>query len=90
MSVTINMHKTHRRHVDGLSSVKVEGKTVGQCLEQLVAKYPALKEPLFEKRGKLRNTIEIYVNLESAYPEELAKPVRDGDEVYITVMLAGG
>jgi molybdopterin converting factor small subunit len=90
MSVTINMHKTHRRHVDGLSSVQVEGKTVGQCLEQLVAQYPALKEPLFEKRGKLRNTIEIYVNLESAYPEELAKPVTDGDEVYITVMLAGG
>ena len=90
MSVTINMHKTHRRHVDGLSSVAVEGKTVGQCLEQLVAQYPALKEPLFEKRGELRNNIEIYVNLESAYPEELAKPVRDGDEVSITVMLAGG
>ncbi len=90
MSVTINIHKTHRRHVDGSSSVEVEGKTVGQCLEQLVTQYPALQEPLFEKKGKLRNTIEIYVNFESAYPEELAKPVRDGDEVSLTVMLAGG
>jgi len=55
-----------------------------------VKEYPALKEVLFEKGDKLRNNIEIYVNLESAYPDELAKPVNDGDEMHITVMLAGG
>lgn len=76
--------------MDGLSKVEVDGSTVGQCLDQLVGRYPAFREVLFEKREKLRNNMEIYVNLESAYPEELAKPVRDGDEIYITVMLAGG
>jgi hypothetical protein len=30
------------------------------------------------------------VNMESTYPEELAKPVRDGDEIHITLMLSGG
>lgn len=90
MSVIVNIHKTHRQHTNGLSKVEVEGKTVGECLDHLVKQYPALKEALFEKGNKLRNTMEIYVNLESAYPDELAKPVKDGDEIHITVMLAGG
>jgi len=90
MSVTVNIHKTHRQHTNGLSKIEVEGNTVGQCLDHLVAQYPGLKEALFEKKEKLRNNIEIYVNLESAYPDELAKVVKDGDEIHITVMLAGG
>jgi len=90
VSATVNIHKTHRQYTDGLSVVEVEGNTVGQCLDYLVKRYPALREVLFEKKEKLRNTIEIYVNLKSAYPDELAKPVRDGDEIHVTVMLAGG
>jgi hypothetical protein len=47
--------------------------------------------PLFIKGGgKLRNLIEIYVNHESAYPDELKKSTRDEDEIYLTFMLAGG
>jgi len=90
MSVIVNIHKTHRQYTDGLSKVEVEGNTVAQCLDHLVKQYPALKEALFEKRDKLRNNLEIYVNLESAYPDELNKVVKDGDEIHITVMLAGG
>jgi molybdopterin converting factor small subunit len=34
--------------------------------------------------------VEIYVNMESSYPEELAKPVKDGDELYIVIIISGG
>ncbi len=47
-------------------------------------------EALFEKSGKLRNHIEVFLNLKTTYPQELAMPVKDGDEMHITVMLAGG
>jgi hypothetical protein len=30
------------------------------------------------------------MNLQSAYPNELAKPVKDGDEIHVTLLLAGG
>lgn len=65
-------------------------KNVGACLKECLSRYPQLKPKLFNKKGKLHNYIEIYINQESAYPDELAKPVKDGDIVYITVMLAGG
>ena len=41
-------------------------------------------------KGKLKNIIELYLNQESTYPEELAKAVKDGDDIHITVLLAGG
>jgi hypothetical protein len=45
---------------------------------------------LFNKKNKLINVIEIYVNLKSAYPDELARQVKDGDNIHITLMSAGG
>ena len=90
MSVKVNIHKTHRTYTDGLEIVEVEGGTVGDCLEQLVQQYPGMKEGLFDKKGKLLNVVEVYVNNESAYPEELAKSVKDGDEIQLILMLAGG
>ena len=90
MGVKINIHKTHRELANGSDIVEVEGKSVGDCLSQLIAQFPGFQEVLFAKSGKLQNWIEIYVNMESAYPEELAKPVEDGDEIHITIMLSGG
>ena len=90
MSVKVNIHKTHRVYTDGLEAVEVQGGTVGACLEHLVQQYPGMKEGLFDKKGKLLSVVEVYVNNESAYPGELAKSVKDGDEIHLILMLAGG
>lgn len=90
MSVTIGIHKTHRQHTGGLEMVEVDGRTVGECLNALVRKYPGMKTVLFEAGGKLNRLIEIYLNMKSTYPDELVKPTRDGDEIHITLLLSGG
>ena len=90
MSVMINLHKTHRSFADGLEVVETEGSTVGDCLNDLIVQYPGLKEKLFDAKGKLLNTIEIYLNMESAYPDELKKSVKPGDKIHLTILLAGG
>ena len=90
MSVSISIHKTHRGHTEGLESIDVDGRTVGECLSALVARYPGMKTVLFDAGGKLNRLIEIYLNMESAYPDELLKPTRDGDEIHITLLLSGG
>ena len=90
MGIKVNIHKTHRQHTDGLAVVEVEGNRVGECLNNLVKKFPGMKDAVFDKKGKLLNVVEIFVNMQSAYPEELATSVVDGDEIHITVMLAGG
>jgi len=81
---------THRQFTNGLDIVEIDGNTVGACLDNLVRQFPDMGKVLFNKKGKLLNVIEIYVNLKSAYPNELAKQVKDGDNIHITLMIAGG
>jgi molybdopterin converting factor small subunit len=90
MSVTVSLHRTHRQFTGGREAVEVHGKTVGDCLNHLAQAYPGIGEALFEKKGKLRNHIEVFLNLKTTYPQELAMPVKDGDEIHVAVMLAGG
>lgn len=90
MGIRINIHKTQRQYTDGQETVEVQGKTVGECLKALIQKFPGIKESLFDSKGRLLSVVEIYVNMESAYPDELAKPVKEGDEIHIILMLAGG
>jgi len=88
--VKVHIHQTFRQITNGLDVVDVEGNTVGECLKHLVKLFPVMAERLFDKKGSLLNVVEIYVNMESAYPQELAKPVKDGDQIHITLLLAGG
>ncbi len=90
MAVHVHIHATHRQFTDGSEEVTVEGNTVGECLNHLINQFPGMEKALFARKDKLHNIVEIYLNHTSAHPNELTKPVRDGDEIYLVIMLAGG
>ena len=90
MSIKIHIHVTHRQYTNGLEVVEVEGSTVGECLNHLIKQFPGMEKALFAKKDKLLNIVEVYLNHASAHPNELVKPVKDGDEIHLIVMLAGG
>ena len=90
MSIKIHIHVTHRRHTNGQKTLEVEGNTVGEALKNFVTLYPGMGKELFDKNGKLLHYIEIYLNKVSAYPGELEKSLKDGDELQIITFLAGG
>ncbi len=90
MSIRVNIHQNLRHLTNDLSPVEVSGRTVGECLNDLVKQFPVLRRYIFDKNNRLLNYVDIYVNLESSFPEELAKPVNDGDELDLTLIIAGG
>jgi molybdopterin synthase sulfur carrier subunit len=90
MSIEVNIHQALRHLTEQQAKVQVNGTTVGECLNDLVRRFPGVKPKIFGKNGKLLNYVDIYVNQESSYPEELAKSVNDGDRLHITLMIAGG
>jgi hypothetical protein len=49
-----------------------------------------MEKALFAKKDKLLNVVEVFINHETAYPNELVKPVKEGDEIHLVIMLAGG
>jgi len=91
MGVKINIPSSLQHLANGQAVAGVSGNTVGQCRDNLVKQFPGIESEVFEKNGKLLEYVDIYINLESSYPEELAKPVKDGDELHITFFtIAGG
>ncbi len=67
---------------------EVNGKTVGECLNQLVNLVPALKNVLYCESGdKLSWTFNVLVNQESTDAEGLATRLADGDEIEIKTTL---
>ena len=90
MSVKINIPQFLQHLANDTKVADVNGITVGECLNDLVKQFPELKAWLFSKNGKLLKYLDVYINRESAYPEELAKPVNDGDELHIVNIIVGG
>lgn len=90
MSISVNLHRTHRQYVGGNETIEVEGRTIGDCLRSIVKQYPDYGPILFDKKGNLNGLLEIFLNMESAYPDELKKRVKDGDKIQVTLLLSGG
>ena len=90
MSVKINIPQFLQHIASDVTVADADGSTVGECLNHFIQKYPQFKESLFDKKGKLLKYVDVYVNGESTYPEELSKPVDDGDELHIVNIIAGG
>ncbi len=90
MSIKLNIPAILRQYANDRQMVEVSGSNVGQCLEGLVNQFPQLREFLFDKEGRLKQFFDVYVNKESSYPEELARPVKDGDELDIVLLFEGG
>jgi len=90
MSIKVNIPLFLQPVTGGVKVAEVSGSTVGECLKHLVEQFPLIEKELFDVNGKLPGYYDIYVNGESTYPEELAKPVKDGDELHMLVMIDGG
>jgi sulfur-carrier protein adenylyltransferase/sulfurtransferase len=71
--------------------VEIDGGTVGEILQSLVAKYGDLRRHLYNDDGKLRSFVNIYVNDEDIRHLEREKTaLKAGDTVSIVPSVAGG
>jgi hypothetical protein len=68
----------------------VEGRNVGECLDDLIKRYPGAGKLLFDKQGKLLKQVYIYVNSEGFNKAEFTQSVSDKDQLIIAVLITGG
>jgi adenylyltransferase/sulfurtransferase len=90
MSVTINVASYLRAHTGNRESVTVKGKTVRECLGNLVVRYPGLKKLLFDGDGKLHDYVSVFAGGQIAYGDELDNAVKDGDTLHVLYIIGGG
>jgi molybdopterin converting factor small subunit len=90
MSVRVKIALLLRKFTDGQEFVQVAGSSPLECLHNMEVQFPGIGEWLFDKQGEVRPQLWVFVNGERIYAGELASLVKDGDELFIMLALAGG
>jgi len=90
MSVTIEIPSVLGKYSHRKLNFEVKAKTVGEALRELGKQSPGLKKLLLDKEGNLAHFYDVYVNGESAYPQTMTRPLKDGDKLNIVMIIFGG
>jgi len=90
MSIKISIPSYMKSYTNNTEIIEVTGSTVGESVNHLVKQFPQMKKMIFSENNNLFENIIISINGESAYPKQLTKPVKDGDELKIMFIIGGG
>ena len=91
MSITIIIPGSLKDWFGGSDQATCEGKTMGECIDDLDSKFSGFKCRVVDEKGDIVSSVMIFLdgqNLRSL--DGLATPVKDGDEVSIIPFAAGG
>jgi sulfur-carrier protein len=90
VAVTVSVPTILRNLTGDQKSVKADGNTLAEVIEDLEANHPGIKQRLV-KDDKLHRFINVYVDDEDVrFLGGLDAPVKDGSEVTILPAVAGG
>ena len=87
---TVRIPPTLRAEVGGARELDAQGETVGDVIDDLVDRFPALAEQLI-RDGELASFVNVYVGGEDVRTREgLETEVSDSDQVILLPAMAGG
>ncbi|MBN1160445.1 MAG: MoaD/ThiS family protein [Dehalococcoidales bacterium] len=90
MSVDVEISSVFGMYTGGVLNMKVKGKTVRECLHDLVRQFPDLKRMMLNKDGDLMHSYDFFINGESVYPKDMNLPLKDGDKLNVVYVIHGG
>ncbi len=72
--------------------IRVKGENLGEALDKLTKRYGnELKKKLFDKEGKTKRFINIYINgKDMRFLDGLETKLKKGDEILIIPAVSGG
>jgi molybdopterin converting factor small subunit len=89
MSVTVRIPSLLRQYAENKSEIILEGNTVGEVLENLKSRFPAINTTVFSTR--MMGNLSFYVNEQDVRAlNGMDTPVTDKDTLSIIFALAGG
>ena len=88
---TLKIPTPLRAYAGGLAEVSVQGKSVGEALADLTARYPNLRQHIFNEAGELRPFVNLFVNDEDfRYLDGVETEIQESDLLRIIPSIAGG
>jgi molybdopterin converting factor small subunit len=90
MIIPVHLYSNLQRYADDHNIVETEGSNVGECLRQLIQKYPEIGPIILDKSGNIFTHVYVSINLESAKAESIDRSLTEGDRIYVILIVAGG
>lgn len=88
---TVRLPSVLRANADGARAVEVDGATIGDAVQALVGRHPALAGQLLTPEGELHRFVNVYLNgRDVRYLAGLETPVGPRDEIRLLPAIAGG
>ena len=90
-AIEVRVPPVLRKFTSGANSVRVEGTTIGEVLDNLDQHYIGLKTEIVRPDGSVHRFINIYRNGEDIrYLNRLNTELQEGDVIAILPAVAGG
>ena len=90
MAIEVKVAANLTKLVGGQRSVKAEGSTVGEALDDIERRHPGFKGQVMTD-GQIHRFVNIYLNDEDIrFLGQLDTPLREGDVLSVLPALAGG
>ncbi len=87
----IRLPQVLRQQANNERAIEVDGSTVGEAVEALVGRHPALASQLLTADGDLHRVVNVYLNgRDVRYLGGLDTPVEARDEIRLLPAIAGG
>ncbi|NNN01114.1 MAG: molybdopterin synthase sulfur carrier subunit [Acidimicrobiaceae bacterium] len=91
MTAKVRIPTVLRPALGGVTSLAVEGSTIGEILNRLTSDYPAIRGQLVNEDGTLHRFLNVYVNDDDVrYLGGVDAPVANDDEITLLPAVAGG
>ena len=88
---TVKLPGVLRAQANGERQIEVEGATIGDAVQALVGRHPALGQQLLTPEGELHRFVNVYLNgRDVRYLGGLSTPVGERDEIRLLPAIAGG
>jgi len=90
MAIEVKVTANFQKLIGGQRSVKSEGSTVREVLDDLEAKHPGFKNMVVAD-GQIHRFVNVYLNDEDVrFLSQLDTPIKEGDVLSVLPALAGG
>jgi len=88
---TLRLPQPLRVYTDGETVLTLQGSTVKEMLDDMVARYPALQPHLYTKKGDLAAFVHLFLNEEDVSNKQgLETPLKPDDHLVLVPSISGG
>jgi len=91
VSITVHLPNLLARLAEDQPSIEAKGATVGDAIDDIIERFPALGPRLRDEEGKQYPFVTLYLNDEDIrFQGGFGAAASDGDELIIVPTVAGG